>query len=105
MSKRKTGQSTSRAAPPVPWFVLGFIAMVILNRVVGIPIAPKTWIALGTTFLLSMALAAMGIETDFRKLRAESLKPAAAGRGGLGLHLHFRARAGKAYRLFLRHDT
>jgi len=70
-----TGPSASRAAPPVPWFVLGFIAMVILNSIVTIPVAPKAWIAHGTTFLLSMALAAMGIETDFHKLRAEGLKP------------------------------
>lgn len=70
-----TGQSAARAAPPMPWFVLGFIAMVILNSVVTIPAAPKAWIALVTTFLLSMALAAMGIATDFRKLRAEGVKP------------------------------
>jgi uncharacterized integral membrane protein (TIGR00698 family) len=67
--------SASRAAPPMPWFVLGFVAMVILNSVITIPAAPKAWIALATTFLLSMALAAMGMETDFRKLKAEGLKP------------------------------
>lgn len=70
-----TDPSASRAAPPIPWFVLGFIAMVILNSVVTIPVAPKASIVIGTTFLLSMALAAMGIATDFRKLRAEGLKP------------------------------
>jgi uncharacterized integral membrane protein (TIGR00698 family) len=70
-----TGQFASRAAPPMPWFVLGFIAMVILNSIVSIPIGAKASIALGTTFLLSMALAAMGMETDFRKLKAEGLKP------------------------------
>jgi hypothetical protein len=37
------------AAPSMPWFVLGFVAMVILNSVVTIPVAPKAWIALGTT--------------------------------------------------------
>lgn len=72
-----TGRSTSRPAPPMPWFVLGFIAMVILNSVVTIPAVPKATIVLGTTFMLSMALAAMGMETDFRKLRAEGLKPLA----------------------------
>ncbi len=66
-----------RKAPPMPWFVLGFIAMVIANSLVAIPAAPKGWIVLGTTFMLSMALAAMGLETDFRKLRAEGLKPLA----------------------------
>ncbi len=68
-------KSASRAAPPMPWFVLGFIGMVIFNSVATIPAEPKAWITAGTTFMLSMALAAMGIETDFRKLRAEGLKP------------------------------
>lgn len=71
------GESASRAAPPMPWFVLGFIAMVILNSVVTIPAVPKASIVLGTTFMLSMALAAMGMETDFRKLKADGLKPLA----------------------------
>jgi len=74
---QNTGRSASRAAPPMPWFVLGFIAMMIVNSVVAIPTAPKADIALATTFLLSMALAAMGMETDFRKLKAEGLKPLA----------------------------
>lgn len=69
------GKSSARPAPPMPWFVLGFVALVILNSIVTIPAAPKAWIALGTTFLLSTALAAMGAETDFRKLKAEGLKP------------------------------
>jgi uncharacterized integral membrane protein (TIGR00698 family) len=64
-----------REAPPMPWFVFGFIAMVILNSVVTIPAQPKAWLATATTFLLSMALAAMGLETDFRKLKAEGWKP------------------------------
>jgi uncharacterized integral membrane protein (TIGR00698 family) len=68
-------KSASRAAPPMPWFVLGFIAMVIFNSLVAIPAEPKAWITIATTFMLSMALAAMGIETDFRKLKAEGLKP------------------------------
>jgi hypothetical protein len=33
------------------------------------------------------------------------LQAAAAGRGGLGVYLHIRARAGEGYRLFLRHDA
>jgi len=80
MAMRRAAHATdksSRAAPPMPWFVLGFIGLVIFNSVVTIPAEPKAWIAVGTTFLLSMALAAMGIETDFRKLKAEGLKPLA----------------------------
>ena len=68
---------TARKAPPMPWFVLGFIALVAINSLVTIPAEPKVWIVAITTFLLSMALAAMGLETDFRKLKAEGLKPLA----------------------------
>ena len=68
---------TKRKAPPMPWFVLGFIAMVIVNSVITIPAVPKGWTVVATTFMLSMALAAMGLETDFRKLKAEGLKPLA----------------------------
>jgi uncharacterized membrane protein YadS len=51
--------------------------MAILNSLVAIPAQPKAWLITTTTFLLSMALAAMGLETDFRKLRAEGWKPLA----------------------------
>ena len=64
-----------RKAPPMPWFVLGFIGLVIVNSLVTIPAQPKAYVVLATTFMLSMALAAMGLETDFRKLKAEGLKP------------------------------
>ena len=60
---------------PMPWFVLGFIAMVGVNSLVDIPADAKTWIVALTTFLLTMALAAMGLETDIRKLRAKGLRP------------------------------
>lgn len=60
---------------PVPWFVFGFIGMMLLNSVITIPPqvrAPLTWV---TTFLFTMALAAMGLEIDLRKLRAKGLRP------------------------------
>ncbi len=76
-ARRAAHASDKRKAPPMPWFVLGFIAMVFLNSLVAIPAAPKHLIVVVTTFLLSMALAAMGLETDFRKLKAEGVKPLA----------------------------
>jgi uncharacterized integral membrane protein (TIGR00698 family) len=69
--------SAARTAPPMPWFVLGFIALMMVNSVVHIPASTKAITTPLTAFLLSMALAAMGLETDFRKLRAEGLKPLA----------------------------
>jgi uncharacterized integral membrane protein (TIGR00698 family) len=74
---RRTGEGTGHATPPMPWFVLGFVALVVLNSVVAVPAAAKGWIVSGTAFLLSIALAAMGLETDFQKLKAEGLRPLA----------------------------
>jgi uncharacterized integral membrane protein (TIGR00698 family) len=65
--------------PPLPWFVFGFIALVGVNSVISIPAEAKTVIVTATTFLLSMALAAMGLETDFAKLKAKGLRPLALG--------------------------
>jgi uncharacterized integral membrane protein (TIGR00698 family) len=71
------GASSGR--PPMPWFVLGFVALVGVNSLIAIPAEAKIWIATATTFLLSVALAAMGLETDIRKLAAKGLRPALLG--------------------------
>jgi uncharacterized integral membrane protein (TIGR00698 family) len=69
----------SSARPPMPWFVLGFVALVGINSVIAIPHETKVWIATLTTFLLTIALAAMGLETDVRKLVAKGIRPALLG--------------------------
>ncbi|CAA0109843.1 Uncharacterised protein [Starkeya nomas] len=69
------GHGATRARPPMPWFVLGFLGMVAVNSVVTMPAELKSVIVLVTTFLLSMALAAMGLETDIGKLRAKGMRP------------------------------
>ena len=74
--KAATG-ATKRKAPPMPWFVLGFIAVMLLNSVITVGPQEKAQIVTLTNFLLSMALAAMGLETDFAKLKSEGLKPLA----------------------------
>src|SRR6185437_1824692 len=68
-------QGHARRRAPMPYFVLGFIALVVVNSVVAVPPAAGHRIAVVTTFLLSMALAAMGLETDVRKLWAKGLRP------------------------------
>ncbi|MPT23174.1 MAG: putative sulfate exporter family transporter, partial [Starkeya sp.] len=50
-------------------------AMVALNSVVTMPAELKAALVLATTFMLSMALAAMGLETDIAKLRAKGVRP------------------------------
>jgi len=74
-NNRKTGVTTAAGRAPMPWFVLGFIALVGLNSLVTIPPEATQTIVTATTVMLSMALAAMGLETDIRKLRAKGLRP------------------------------
>jgi uncharacterized integral membrane protein (TIGR00698 family) len=74
--KAASGAGPSKA-PPMPWFVLGFIAVMLLNSGITVAPAEKAQIVILTNFLLSMALAAMGLETDFAKLKREGLKPLA----------------------------
>jgi uncharacterized integral membrane protein (TIGR00698 family) len=72
-SRKELDQAGGRV--PVPWFVLGFVAVVVVNSLVTLPPQTHTPIVVTTTFMLSMALAAMGLETDVAKLRAKGLRP------------------------------
>jgi uncharacterized membrane protein YadS len=71
--------SAKAARPPIPWFVLGFIAVAGLNSIFIVPVEASKSIATLTTFLLSVALAAMGLETDVAKLYAKGIRPAVLG--------------------------
>ena len=66
-----------RTRPPFPWFLIGFLALSTFNSVVDIPHALAAPIGVVTTFLLSMAMAAMGLHTDLRRIRARGLRPLA----------------------------
>ncbi|MEZ0220014.1 MAG: YeiH family protein [Tardiphaga sp.] len=72
---RAMGAESGSAKVPMPWFAFGFVAMVILNSLVDVPHAAMSLIIPITTFLLTMALAAMGLETNIQKLRAKGLRP------------------------------
>ncbi|WP_454622279.1 YeiH family protein [Bradyrhizobium cenepequi] len=71
--------STKSVRPPLPWFAFGFIALVGVNSALAMPATAKNVIATLTTFLLSTALAAMGLETDLSRLRARGFRPAMLG--------------------------
>lgn len=71
----KGGLPNERRASPIPWFVVAFVALVIIASIFPIPPQSLSWIALATSFFLSMALAALGLETDIRKLLAKGISP------------------------------
>ncbi|MWD28787.1 putative sulfate exporter family transporter [Aquicoccus sp. SCR17] len=76
---RRQGGDGPAGRAPMPWFVLGFIAMVGVNSALPIPEPLHGALVWLTAFLLTAALAAMGLETDIRKLRAKGARPLALG--------------------------
>lgn len=69
----KGGEAGGRA--PMPWFVLGFIAVVLWNSFVGIPDALRPHVAFITTLMLTMGLAAMGLNANVSEIRSRGLRP------------------------------
>jgi uncharacterized integral membrane protein (TIGR00698 family) len=80
-ARRSPVRASGKAAAPFPWFVIGFIAMIGFNSLDLLPQGERAMISPATTFLLSIALAAMGLETDMRKLKAQGLRPLLLGAG------------------------
>ena len=72
-------QGTARGKIMVPWFAFGFLGMVVLNSFLPPMTTMHSTAAAITTFMLAMALAAMGLETDIVKLKAKGLRPLALG--------------------------
>ncbi|WP_095091145.1 YeiH family protein [Mesorhizobium sophorae] len=76
MARRKS-RNQSAARPPMPWFVAAFVAVVALNSLVSVPADVKSAMALATTIMLTMGLAAMGLQADISQLRSRGLRPLA----------------------------
>lgn len=75
VAARRAKGGEVQAKAPLPWFVLGFVALTALNSVVPLPADLKPFTTTTTNFLLAMALAAMGLDADFRKLKARGPRP------------------------------
>jgi uncharacterized integral membrane protein (TIGR00698 family) len=71
------GRGTGRVQ--MPWFVLGFVALIGVNSLGLVGPEAKSITTTLTSFLLTVALAAMGLETDIGRLRAKGLRPLALG--------------------------
>lgn len=63
-----------------PWFVLGFVFTAIINTFIALPEGlPETLVSIGK-FMIVMAMTAIGLNTNLKKLLTNGLKPI-----GLGL--------------------
>jgi uncharacterized integral membrane protein (TIGR00698 family) len=71
-----SGTST-RTRVVIPWFALWFIAVVVLNSLVDLPHVLKATVINLDTFLLAMAMAALGVTTQISAVRTAGIKPLA----------------------------
>lgn len=74
---RRGSADASAAKPPMPWFVAAFVAVVALNSLIEIPAQTHAAIALAAQIMLTMGLAAMGLQADISQLRSRGLRPLA----------------------------
>ena len=58
-----------------PWFILGFLALALFNSVGLIPSAASAFLKDLSKFLMVAALAAIGLNTDFREMQKAGLRP------------------------------
>ena len=64
---RSDGQKGG-AAPPVPWFILAFLGLTVLNSMLGLPPEVARAAKLGTSALLLLAVVATGIRSPMHLL-------------------------------------
>jgi uncharacterized integral membrane protein (TIGR00698 family) len=69
------GAGVSLRDIPIPYFVFGFIAMVGVNSLGIIPQNITNGINIVDTFLMTIAMSAMGIETNINKMKGVGMKP------------------------------
>ncbi|MEB3218459.1 MAG: YeiH family protein [Nostocales cyanobacterium 94392] len=60
---------------PIPWFVFGFIALILLNSVNVFPDNLKKLVTEVNHFLLTISMAAMGLKTSILEIQQSGIKP------------------------------
>lgn len=81
LATRRRSACGNRAKVPVPWFLVGFLAMIAVNSLGWLSPVWTTRLVTANQFLLAVALAAMGLETSVRKLLNAGLRPFLVGGG------------------------
>jgi uncharacterized integral membrane protein (TIGR00698 family) len=68
-------ESASKRRIVIPWFALGFVAVAAANSALVLPHALVTSVVALDTFLLAMAMAALGVTTQVSAIRTAGIKP------------------------------
>jgi len=85
-SKRKSanGSSDTGGAPGegkfsfvkiFPWFVIFFVAAALINTFTGLPAPVSSWLTEAGKFVIIMAMGAIGLNTNIKKLISNGAKP------------------------------
>ena len=75
ITKGKTGTTSTRSKITIPWFAFGFLAVIGFNSLNLLPAPVITTINNFDTFLLTMAMTALGAETSIEKFKRAGAKP------------------------------
>lgn len=75
VQRRKEGGTASKGKLAVPWFALLFLVVIGFNSLDLLPAAAVDVINYIDTFLLTMAMVALGAETSFDKFKKAGAKP------------------------------
>lgn len=70
-----TTQTTKRKKVSIPWFALLFLAVIAFNSLDLLPTPLISGINTADTFLLTMAMTALGVETSLDKFKKAGVKP------------------------------
>lgn len=74
-NRNKIQGGTQSVKITIPWFAFGFILIIAFNSLALLPNNIVDKINYGDTFLLTMAMTALGLNTDFRSFKEAGLKP------------------------------
>lgn len=72
-ARKSTGHGKTKVS--IPWFAIGFLAVICLNSLLSLPADVLKAIEYFDTFLLTMAMAALGAETSIDKFKKAGAKP------------------------------
>jgi uncharacterized integral membrane protein (TIGR00698 family) len=64
-----------RLAKIFPWFILFFVLAAGVNSLIALPIELTALLKTASKFMITMALCAIGLKTDFRKILSAGIKP------------------------------
>lgn len=74
-SNRADGTAATKTKISIPWFAFGFIAVIAFNSLDLLPVAVVEAINYIDTFMLTMAMTALGMETSFKQFKQAGAKP------------------------------